>query len=111
VRGIVSELDPSLVPPTEPRTNYPIPSGGAALLIDATTKWDYPPTSLPKKQFMERARQIWEEEGLPKLKPLKPWYSCALGYWPREFEEEAELALRGQHFQTGEKLAKQRIEL
>jgi len=111
IQGMISELDPSLVPPTEPRTNYPIPSGGSALLIDATTKWDYPPTSLPKKQFMERARQIWEEEGLPKLKPLKPWHGCSLGYWTEEFEEEAELALKGQHFQTGEKLANQRIKL
>jgi len=111
VQGIIAELDPSLAPPTEPRTAYPIPSGGSALLINATTKWDYPPVSLPKKQFMERARQIWEEEGLPELKPVTPWYGYSLGYWPKEFEQEAELALKGQHFQTGEKLALQRVKL
>lgn len=111
IQGMIAELDPSLAPPTELRTAYPIPSGGSALLIDATTKWDYPPISLPKQQFMERAKQIWEEEGLPNLTVAKPWYGYSLGYWTEEFEEEAELALKGQHFQTGEKLARQRIQL
>ena len=80
-------------------------------MIDATKKWDYPPVSLPKKEFMERARQIWEEEGLPKLKPKAPWHGYSLGYWPKESEEEAELAIRGEYYQTGEKLAKQRTKL
>ena len=109
IQGMVASLDFSLAPPTELRTDYPIPSGGSAMLINATTKWDYPPVSLPRKEFMERARQIWEEEGLPKLKPVKPWHGYSLGCWPKEFEEEAELALKGQHFQTGEKLARQRV--
>ncbi len=42
----------------------------SALLVDATLKQNYPPVSLPKKQYMERAREIWEKElGLPKLNP------------------------------------------
>ena len=110
-KGMISELDPSIVAPTESRTAYPIPSGASALLIDATTKWDYPPTSLPKKEFMERAMKIWEEEGLPKLNVVKPWYGYSLGYWTEEFEEESELALKGEHYITGEKLAKQRKKL
>ena len=60
---------------------------------------------------MERARQIWEEEGLPKLNPKQPWYGYPLGYWTEENEEEAELALKGEHHQTGEKLARQRVKL
>lgn len=111
VKGMIAELDPSLAPPTELRSSYPLPSGGSALLVDATTKWDYPPTSLPKKEFMERAKQIWEEEGLPKLMPVKPWHGYSLGFWTKEFEEEAELALQGKHFLTGEKVAKQRIKV
>lgn len=93
----------------EEEQNYPPPNGGSTLLIDATLKWDYPPVSLPRKEFMERARAIWEEEGLPKLKPKSPWYGYSLGYWSKEHEEEAELALKGEHYQTGEKLAKQRV--
>jgi 4-hydroxy-3-polyprenylbenzoate decarboxylase len=110
-RGMISELDPSIASPTELRTSYPSPSGASALLIDATTKWDYPPTSLPKKEVMERARKIWEEEGLPKLDLVKPWYGYSLGYWTEEFEEEAALALKGEHYVTGEKLARQRIKV
>ena len=58
---------------------------------------------------MERAKQIWEEEGLPDLKPKSPWYGYSLGQWTQENEKEAELALEGKHYQTGEKLARERI--
>ena len=78
------------------------------MLIDATRKWDYPPVALPKKEFMERARKIWEEEGLTPLTPRVPWYGYSLGYWTEEDEEEAELALRGEYYKTGEKQAKNR---
>jgi 4-hydroxy-3-polyprenylbenzoate decarboxylase len=30
--------------------------------------------SLPRKEFMERAKEIWEELGLPEVKPRMPWY-------------------------------------
>ena len=83
----------------------------AALLIDATRKWPYPPTSLPGQEFMEKARKIWEEEGLPPLTPKMPWYGSSLGYWPEEIAEEAELALKGEHYQTGEKIAQNRIKV
>jgi UbiD family decarboxylase len=109
VAGMVSELDPSIAPPNETRTSYPVPSGCSAMLIDATAKWDYPPLSLPKQEFMERAKKIWEEEGLPNLHLVKPWYGYSMGFWTDEFEDEAQLALKGEYFQTGEKLANQRI--
>jgi 4-hydroxy-3-polyprenylbenzoate decarboxylase len=82
--------------------------GCSAILIDATRKWDYPPVSLPKKEFMERARTLWERLELPKLKPQDPWYGYNLGAWTAEDEEEAELALKGEHYQTGEKAIKKR---
>jgi len=111
IKGMIGALDPSLAPPTEARDSYPGGVGGAAMLINATTKWDYPPVSLPRKEFMEGAMRIWEEEGLPKLNMVKPWYGYSLGFWTKEFEEEAELALKGEYYETGEKLAKQRIKL
>ncbi len=40
----------------------------------------YPPVSLPKKEFMERALKLWEKEGLPELKLKEPWYGYSLGY-------------------------------
>jgi len=64
----------------------------AAVLIDATLKEKFPPVSLPKREYMERAKQIWEELGLPKLKPESPWFGYSLGEWSEEFDEAAGLA-------------------
>jgi 4-hydroxy-3-polyprenylbenzoate decarboxylase len=80
-------------------------------LINATTKWDYPTVSLPEKKYMEQARVIWEQEGLPALKPKKPWYGYPLGYWTEEYEDEAALAVKGEYYKTGEKLANERTKL
>src|SRR2546422_11629036 len=49
----------------------------------------FPPISLPKREYMERAKEIWEELGLPKLKPESPWY----GY-SRSEEHTSELQSR-----------------
>ena len=38
----------------------------ASVLIDATLKENFPPISLPKRAYMERAKKIWEELGLPE---------------------------------------------
>ena len=57
---------------------------------------------------MERAKEIWEELGLPELKPEAPWYGYPLGQWDPELDEEAELAVKSEYFKTGEKLAKMR---
>ncbi|MDP2646332.1 MAG: hypothetical protein Q8P24_15445, partial [Desulfobacterales bacterium] len=110
-QGKQSHLDPSTAPPDAPMHErvYPSPGGASALLIDATRKWPYPPVSLPRKDFMERARQIWEKTGLPPLKPKAPWHGYSLGYWTEENQAEAELALKREHYQTGEKLAKLRV--
>lgn len=80
----------------------------SSVLIDATLKEDFPPVSLPKKEFMENAKKIWEELGLPEIKPERPWYGYSLGAWPEEFEQAAQLAVQGDYFQTGEKIAERR---
>src|SRR6266699_1422859 len=80
----------------------------ASVLIDATMKEDFPPISLPKREYMERAKKIWEELGLPKLKPESPWFGYSLGEWPDELERAAELAVKGDYFETGELLVKRR---
>lgn len=107
--GKTAALDPSWAPP-----DTPFPAGyegsdppTSSLLIDATLKWDYPPIALPAQKYMEESKEIWEELGLPKLTPKAPWYGRSLGAWTKKLEEEAELAVKGEYFQTGEKLAKE----
>jgi 4-hydroxy-3-polyprenylbenzoate decarboxylase len=106
-KGKSPGLDPSGYPPGVP-THKSRMTSTSALLINATRPWPYPPVSLPRKDIMERAKVIWEELGLPELKPRMPWYGYALGAWTEQDEAEAELALQGDHFITGEKARSQR---
>ncbi|MBI4322420.1 MAG: UbiD family decarboxylase [Chloroflexi bacterium] len=69
---------------------------GSSMLVDATRKWDYTPIALPKREYMERARTIWEELGYPALRPRVPWFGTSLGIWPDEYEEQARLAEAGE---------------
>jgi 4-hydroxy-3-polyprenylbenzoate decarboxylase len=80
----------------------------ASVLIDATLKENFPPISLPKREYMENARKIWEELGLPKLKPEQPWYGYSLGEWSAELDAAATRATKGDYFATGKQLAKRR---
>jgi UbiD family decarboxylase len=80
----------------------------SCLLWDATLKETFPPISLPKKEYMERARKLWEKLGLPKLEPESPWYGYSLGDWNPELDEEAELATAGEFWRTGKKIAGER---
>lgn len=90
--------------PRSPRNN----GVDASLLIDATLKDDFPPISLPKQEFMENAKAIWEELGLPPLKPEAPWFGYSLGDWSARNEQMAQRAVRGDYFVTGEEIAGQR---
>ena len=48
---------------------------------------------------MERARRIWEDERLPALSPKTPWFGYPLGPWPAEWEEEADVAVKGRYYE------------
>jgi UbiD family decarboxylase len=103
-------LDPSTAPPTESRGLFSNnPARSTALLIDATLPWGYPPISLPRKQFMDRAVEMWRDLQLPTLALKDPWWGYTLGAWTDEEEEEAQLAVKGEHYTTGEKQAATRL--
>jgi 4-hydroxy-3-polyprenylbenzoate decarboxylase len=80
----------------------------ASVLVDATLKEDFPPISLPKRPYMENAKKIWEELGLPALKPQAPWFGYSLGEWSEELERAADLATKGDYFETGKVIAQRR---
>lgn len=109
--GKMSNLDPAAVPPGEPyrEMRFPPPSGTSAVLIDATRKTGYPPLSLPRREFMERARELWEQLGLPALKPRSPWYGYELGYWPEELRQAALGAVSGDYRQYTSTLPERRM--
>jgi len=84
-------------------------SEDSSLLVNATLRQPYPPVSLPKREYMERARQIWEDElKLPKLKPEAPWFGYNLGAWTEDLAHQAELAVKGDYWETGRVIAQRR---
>jgi 3-polyprenyl-4-hydroxybenzoate decarboxylase len=81
----------------------------ATLLLDATMKEDLPPLALPKQEYMERARKVWEELGLPKLRPQSPWFgSSADCDWPRQWDEAAKRSATGRYLENGRVSEKQK---
>jgi UbiD family decarboxylase len=102
VTGKASILDPSSAPPGShvDEQRFPSPVGTSCLLIDATRKWDYPPTSLPHREFMERALERWREEGLPPLSLREPWFGYELGYWTQEARDDAAAAVCGGYLES-----------
>jgi UbiD family decarboxylase len=74
----------------------------SGLLIDATLKHSAPPLALPAREFMERARTIWQELGLPALAPQPPWHGYSLGDWSQTWDVYAERAVAGKWQQSGE---------
>ena len=73
----------------------------STLLMDATMKGDMPPLALPKREYMERARAIWEELGLPALRPQPPWHGYSLGDWLPYWDEAAKRAVEGNYLENG----------
>ena len=72
------------------------PKPDSAMLIDATMKTPMPPLALPKREFMENAKELWEKLGLPKLTPESPWFGYSLGDWSDEWDANAMAATRGE---------------
>ena len=89
--------------------SYHLPADESGMLCNAIQKEPFPPVSLPKREYMEHARELWEEFMLPPLKPKMPWYGYSLGQWDDELDEEAKLAVEGRYFETGEKLKSRRV--
>src|SRR5229473_2633373 len=80
----------------------------AAVLINAMLKGTFAPVALPRREFMENARAIWERLGLPPLKPESPWHGYDLGHWPADLERQARMAVAGDYFEVGAELARLR---
>jgi hypothetical protein len=85
-----------------------IDSEDAAVLINAVLKEPFSPVAMPKKEYMENARRIWEELGLPALKPVMPWYGYDLGQWNEHLERQAQLATKSEYWETGKWNAERR---
>jgi 4-hydroxy-3-polyprenylbenzoate decarboxylase len=75
--------------------------GDSTLLVDATLKNPMPPLALPARQYMEHARAMWEELGLPALRPQPPWHGYPLGEWDAAWDRYAERAVEGKWAESG----------
>ena len=81
----------------------------SGLLVDATRKRPMPPLALPTRPFMEHARELWDELGLPALNVQAPWHGYSLGEWTDAWETFAQRTVVGDWEQTGkETLLRQR---
>jgi UbiD family decarboxylase len=80
----------------------------STLLMDATMKSDFPPLALPTREYMERAKAIWEKLGLPALRPQAPWFGYSLGDWLPEWDAAAKRAVEGRYLDNGRISAQQR---
>jgi hypothetical protein len=71
------------------------------MLIDATLKYPMPPLALPKREFMERALDIWKQLELPALRVQQPWHGYSLGDWSEAWDALACNAVSGQWQKNG----------
>lgn len=90
-------IEDVLVVPYKSGGHGPKSGGGAgsALLVDATLKTSMPPLALPAQPYMENARKIWEELGLPRLDAKPPWHGYSLGDWSEAWQTFADNASKG----------------
>ena len=82
----------------------------SSLLIDATMKSQMPPLALPAKQHMQRAMEIWQELGLPKLNVKSPWHGYSLGAWHEIWDAAGQRAAAGNYLENGRISAKLAVE-
>src|SRR5688572_13116866 len=73
----------------------------STMLMDATMKEELPPLALPKREYMERARNIWDELGLPALRPQSPWFGAPSGDWLQHWDQAARRAALGEYLENG----------
>ena len=79
------------------------------MLIDATMKQPFPPVSLPKREYMERALELWKQLDMPALDLKSPWYGYDLGQWSDKLDRAASAAVKGDYRTYGADLASRRI--
>jgi UbiD family decarboxylase len=79
------------------------------LLIDATLKGDMPPLALPKKEYMEGARTLWDKLGLPPIKEQSPWHGYDLGDWLDAWDQSAARAVAGDYAENGRRTSQRRV--
>ena len=91
-----------------PRSDTRSGNEDATMLIDATLKSDMPPIALPKREYMENAKALWERLGLPPLKPESPWHGYSLGDWNEEWDAMAKRAAEGDYIENGRRSAQYR---
>jgi len=109
IPGRSGGLDPSAAPTGSGKGKMESAYGRryCRVLIDATRKWPYPPVALPRREYMERALEIWQEyTDLPTPVLQEPWHGYTLGYWRLEDQEVADLIVKGEYLRVGEKTAK-----
>jgi hypothetical protein len=58
-------------------------------------KHPMPPLALPKREYMENAKALWERLGLPPLRPETPWFGYSLGDWSETSDAAARQAALG----------------
>ena len=74
----------------------------STLLVDATMKSPMPPLALPGREYMERAKDIWQELDLPPLAEKAPWHGYSLGAWHEIWDTAAKRAAAGDYIANGE---------
>jgi UbiD family decarboxylase len=84
------------------------PRPDSAMLIDATMKGPMPPLALPKREFMENAKVLWERLGLPALHPESPWHGYDMGDWTEEWDRNAMQATRSEWMERSERSRQRR---
>ena len=90
-------------------SQYGLMRGQSTMMIDATRKRAMAPLALPARPYMERARELWDELGLPPVKTPSPWHGYELGEWGEDWERFARNAVNGAWEANGlETLARQR---
>jgi 4-hydroxy-3-polyprenylbenzoate decarboxylase len=98
-------LDPSSEPTGSTRgqreTAASAPSQYYRVLIDATLSGPYPPVALPRRDYMDRALEIWRSHQLPEPELQMPWYGYTLGYWNDEDQKLADLITAGDYKAVG----------
>ena len=80
----------------------------STMLIDATLKASAPPLALPGREFMDNARAIWDELGLPPITPQPPWHGYSLGDWDERYDVYAHRAVDGEWETSGRETIERR---